>query len=190
MISLARTLELSDLAAAYFVGDDSLIFSALAVNTDNTVLTLSQLFNLSAKVLRMNVGYFCSMFVLQTGERFALVPDPLKRIERLGKAIDAERESSLRERFESFRELVKPLKNYDLYERLLKGMEERYGFSAAAEAAVSALYYACSDYRIFKGLYHKPNTAGFRIQQLGERLFQYVANTDNSLEAAALQDAL
>jgi hypothetical protein len=72
------------------------------------------IYNLTAKLLEMRKAYFCSMYVANGVDGRVLIPDPLKRIERLGKSLDfiSEGHSSfmagVRESYISFKEIIQP----------------------------------------------------------------------------------
>ncbi|UTQ50507.1 MAG: 207 kDa replicase polyprotein (domains: methyltransferase - helicase - RNA-dependent RNA polymerase) [Plant associated tobamo-like virus 1] len=155
MLSLAYSATFPCVEAAYFVGDDSLIFLDQKYRHTTMPDVLTKTFNLTSKILEMRTGYFCSTFIIQTVKGFKVIPDPLKRIEKLGKPISIHDEMDLRQRYVSFKELIDPLADEELHEAIAAGMNERYGPSYATLAALNALRIAASDFRVFTTLYQK-----------------------------------
>ena len=163
MLSIAYTSRFDRAEAAYFVGDDSLIFLRKSFDHTGMVEKLRNTYNLTAKVILKDVGYFCSMFVIQTEKGFRLVPDPLKRIEKLGKRHEVETESEMRERYESFKELMTPLfESQEILEITAIALNERYKNSDLTLKALENLKVIAGDFKQFLGLYQRPRTQSFK----------------------------
>ncbi len=65
-----------------------------------------ELFNLSAKLIDNKIGYMCSNLLISCERGVLLIPDPIKRIERLGKSLNMTSKEELKERYISFEELL------------------------------------------------------------------------------------
>jgi len=153
MMTIARSVNLDKLVCANFVGDDSFVALYGKTCKDNIVRTLSEVFNLTAKLIDLHVVYMCSSFIVDTGEGFVMVPDPLKRIERLGKKLHIADESEIFERYQSFKELMVGLEYVGVTEGLVIGITERYGDSAMTTLAMDALRTVAHSFEEFKRLY-------------------------------------
>lgn len=160
MIALSDTTSIDSLIAGYFIGDDSLIFTMQREDQSRAIDAMRTIFNLTAKLLEMRTAYFCSMFVTNGPDGRVLVPDPLKRIERLGKSMDfiSEGHSSfmagVRERYISFKEIIQPLNDENIYDQVADGLNERYGGSGyAAKQALSALMTLANDFQQFRRIW-------------------------------------
>ena len=82
MMAIAHSVELQKMICAYFVGDDSDVVMAADICKDNITRNLSDMFNLSAKLIEKNYAYMCSSFIIPTHEAYIVVPYPVKRVER------------------------------------------------------------------------------------------------------------
>lgn len=67
-------------------GDDSLIFYETPfTNLYSRVLNLQFLYNMEAKLMNYTTPYFCSKFLVHTGDTWIFVPDTMKLISKLGR---------------------------------------------------------------------------------------------------------
>jgi hypothetical protein len=105
------------------------------------------------------------MYVANGVDGIVLVPDPLKRMERLGKSLDfiSEDHSSfmagVRERYISFKEKIQPWNNEIIYTQVAEGLQERYGGSGyAARQALSALMTLGNDLQQFRRIWSADDT--------------------------------
>ena len=60
MLALADTTSLESMIAAYFIGNDSLVFLAQREDQSRAIDDMRTIFNLTAKLLEMRTAYFCS----------------------------------------------------------------------------------------------------------------------------------
>ncbi|VDO81826.1 unnamed protein product [Haemonchus placei] len=97
MATIARFADVSGFISAYFVGHDSLLFYSQKHDDQQLVKNLSDIFNLSAKSIAKRVGYFCSTFIVDTPDGYVPIPDPLKRVERLGRHLYGVDETGLKD---------------------------------------------------------------------------------------------
>lgn len=154
MTSLANTFDLEDhIIAAVFQGDDSDIFASCALDTEHGIADLAKSFNLQAKIVPGKGFYFCSSFMVPDGFGWRIVPDFLKRIERLGKRYQ---ESELETLPEVHRSLADSCQAYNdarthaaLAAQLCERYEVHYDFLPAFRAFAAVL----NDYETFLSLY-------------------------------------
>jgi len=69
------------------LGDDSVIRLSRPIETGRAELYMAEVWNLSAQVSQFKFGYFCSAFIIHTPTVCALMPDPIKRFQKLRMAI-------------------------------------------------------------------------------------------------------
>jgi hypothetical protein len=131
MLSTAYSLELDDsFHAAYFIGDDSIIFHSQWDSQTTAADTYLDAFNFQVKLIRSKAPYFCSGFILHDGWSIHYVPDPYKRTEKLSEPKhfqDFNTETD--ELFISFSDLCRPYNNASLKAALQFATHERYGHS-------------------------------------------------------------
>jgi hypothetical protein len=111
---------------AVFVGDDSLICSTQTVHNES-VRILQEVFNLQAKMYVTNAPYFASNFIIidYLTESVRLLPDPIKRIEKLSQPIAAEN-PNWSERYQSYIDVMGPYRSTTFTSKLPSKLVERY----------------------------------------------------------------
>nr|QWC36511.1 polyprotein [Bemisia tabaci bromo-like virus 3] len=156
MMSLSWVFQDLKFFAAYFVGDDSIFFlpagSTAKLNATSLIRDLGYVFNLEAKLILQDHAYFCSSFLVRTATRYVCVPDPVKRLERLGRPVPIS-DSTLRERFTSLADLCKPLDDYSVYAPLSESVSRRYNLKFDLEFLFLALHRVSTHYKDFKTLF-------------------------------------
>lgn len=158
MLALSRSVNLQHLIVALFIGDDSFMIFRDYLEKKHIVRTLSDIFNLSAKMICKEIIYMCSAYIINTSFNFVFIPDPLKRIEKLGKKLYFDDEKEFIERHKSFKEMVKMLKYEELYQPLIIGMTERCKkkeTSSYAYIALWSLRALADDYNKYRALWVK-----------------------------------
>lgn len=155
MIAIAYTSKLKkkDIICGYFIGDDSLLYIRKEIDGEKIVRNLMEVFNLNAKLVKKVYGYMCSMFIIPTMEGYIAIPDPLKRIEKLGKALALKDHETLHERYVSFKELMMNLFTTDVDNNLIEALNERYGYSGLTQLALNALRTVAASYTVYSNLY-------------------------------------
>jgi len=166
MLALARCTDLRTVASGYFVGDDSIMFMESRGDLTHIVRALAEIFNLSAKLIDKRHAYFCSNFIIQTYQGWVVVPDPLKRIERLGKKLYIQSETELYERYVSLNELMKNLFVNGVDNLLCEALAERYGDSDAAFLALDALRTISRNFAKFSALYQKASVTALKFKSI------------------------
>lgn len=156
MMALANAFDLSALVAASFVGDDSILFFEHLPDVASGEHELRLMFNLDAKIITLGPSYFCSSFIVSNGERYAMIPDPIKRLERLGKHIcRADEETDIKSRWQSFKDLMYELADYSMHEPLIKAVEGRYPTAVDIGGLLLALNSLREDENAFANLFYK-----------------------------------
>nr|UAW09577.1 MAG: RNA-dependent RNA polymerase [Aspergillus flavus vivivirus 1] len=91
LMTTAYVYRGSQVCAAVYIGDDSLLVCKRMVASKASVQALGDIFNLQAKFIATRAPYFASNFVLfdEDQREALLVPDPFKRAQRLGLSVNA-----------------------------------------------------------------------------------------------------
>lgn len=162
-IAFATNLKNTEIKSGCFMGDDSLLYTLVKIDGNDVVKKLMEVFNLSAKVITKKYGYMCSMFVIPVVDSYVVVPDPLKRIERLGKNLKLKENETLYERYVSFRELLLPLFTVGIDLPLTEALEERYGPSDFDFLALDGLRTIAADFAAFSRLFERAPVDVFKF---------------------------
>ena len=64
MLAISRCMDMEKVICGYFVGDDSVVYFAKVSESDSIVKRLSEIFNLSTKLIDNEIGYMCSNFLI------------------------------------------------------------------------------------------------------------------------------
>jgi len=122
-----------------FMGDDSLIAMLDPHPQPAAVQVLAEVFNLSAKTFVTTAPYFASNFVLidNVNEQVAVVPDPVKRVERWSMAISGE-EPMWEERYTSACDALGNYRSCLRTAGLARAVAERYAIPFETVAGVSS----------------------------------------------------
>lgn len=153
MIVLAMIYNMSEVVLGFFAGDDSLLYS-LADFADRT-LFMAQMYNLEAKVLGYELGYFWSKFLLYDEDRFYFVPDPVKLVSKLGRK-DLKNYEHVEDYRISLMDLTSIYNNPVVSELLTDAVNECYGGKMDLSVVISALLQLIGDTNEFKTLYNLP----------------------------------
>lgn len=84
MSVLCYVYDMKSVRLGMFAGDDSLFLTEES-NLEDRSQELATNFNLEAKLLKYDNHYFCSKFLIDLGEVWAFIPDPLKIVAKLGR---------------------------------------------------------------------------------------------------------
>lgn len=157
MSALAACFDMSQLVCGAFVGDDSLLmFRELPYVADGE-RDLRLMFNLESKVITEGAPYFCSSLLVSNGTKYALIPDPLKRCERLGKTIYPTDEfTNLKDRWISFADQMHVLEDYAYYESLKIAIASKYFVNQNIECLLNSLYKLVKSEKGYKKLFRAP----------------------------------
>ncbi|BCH36637.1 RNA-dependent RNA polymerase [Aspergillus fumigatus RNA virus 1] len=134
ILTTAYVYRGSDVLAAAYIGDDSLIMCRRVSANSRSVETLGNVFNLQAKFLVTNYPYFASNFIIfDHDQRQALaVPDPFKRAQRIGLSVNAV-EPNWEDRLRSHRENCQYYRYRKVQRLLVPSLSARYELSPAAD---------------------------------------------------------
>jgi hypothetical protein len=135
-VSVTYAYRSTQVVWAVFMGDDSLICANVIGVNDQPVQSLAEIFNLSAKSYITDSPYWASNFfeIDDFNERAVLLPDPVKRIEKLSMHVEAS-EPQWQDRYRSFKETIEPYR-YQLNTAMLaRHVAERYPTIPREEAA-------------------------------------------------------
>jgi hypothetical protein len=153
MLAIADCFDLDSLAAAYFVGDDSFIFLRKKITTTDEITALLDAWNFEGKIVQGRGVYFCSAFFVHDGFHFRVIPDPIKRIERLSKPISLGSAEGLFERWVSFQDLARNYDNAVAIENLRHDFRLRYSNSELLVPACASMVSIAKDYHQYLALF-------------------------------------
>jgi hypothetical protein len=152
MMALADCFELTDAAALYFVGDDSFLYLLYATTTEQECMDLMYGWNFEAKVIQNKGVYFCSCFIVHDGYKFRVLPDPLKRIERLSKPVPLSNVGFLNEMWTSFKDLMHNYRNAAAVSALCEHVRLRYKTASTLPLVAGAFVAIMDSYDTFESL--------------------------------------
>lgn len=151
---LAMYYDVSKFQALFVSGDDSLIFSAdeIANYAEDICLELG----FETKFLTPSVPYFCSKFLVFTGDKCVFVPDPYKLLVKLGASREEVSDEELFEVFVSFRDLTKEFGDERVLNTLSELVHLKYEFeSGNTKLALSTIHCLRSNFLSFSKLFVK-----------------------------------
>lgn len=133
-------------------GDDSLIYSKEKISNFSSEICLETGFE--TKFMSPSVPYFCSKFVVQTGNKTCFVPDPYKLLVKLGAPQYKLTDDELFELFTSFKDITQDFGDQVVLEKLKLLVETKYGFtSGTTMPALCAIHCVRSNYLSFERLF-------------------------------------
>jgi hypothetical protein len=121
--------------AAYYVGDDSFVFPLTPPNVSEVTQDLRLFFNLLGKVIVGMGNYFCSCFFVHNGRRWLVLPDPIKRIERLSYPLPFTNYADIHDRWVSFCDMCKNYRDPVAIQQLQRQITLRYPGGIIVNAA-------------------------------------------------------
>jgi hypothetical protein len=136
ILTTAFVYRSSDVIAAAYIGDDSVLMCRKVGADAQSVAMLAEMYNLLAKFVITDFPYFASSFILFDKEqRQALsVPDPYKRAERVGLSVNA-RNPNWPDRLRSHIENCEYYKYRKVQKMLIPAMVARYELSRECDPA-------------------------------------------------------
>lgn len=157
---LSMYYDVSKFRALFISGDDSLIFSDSKIHDFSTDINADLGFE--TKFMSPSVPYFCSKFLVFTGNNVFFVPDPYKMLVKLGATHDKYTDDELFEVYTSFRDLTKDFGDERTLEVLSDLVHAKYNFvSGYTLPALCAVHCIRSNFSSFSKLY--PEYTGWRI---------------------------
>jgi len=155
MAAVAWAYKLNELKyfAVYFVGDDSFVFPYSFPDLYSVTVDLELFLNLQAKVIVGKGNYFCSCFFVHNGNHWVVLPDPVKRIERLSYPFRHENPTDLSDRWLSFKDMCKGYYDACAIQALTKQCALRYP-GAQVSMAAAAIVAIMEDFQLFRALYY------------------------------------
>lgn len=154
MAAIADTIDLDLAVLLMFVGDDSIIYMTEEIDTKSIANSILIGWNFTIKLIRHKGAYFCSTFQVYDGNRYRVLPDPLKRTERISKPIEKSQMAFVYENFISFADLVKCYNNSAAVEALCTHFALRYGNSIGLVDACASLYHISKSFDRYSDLYY------------------------------------
>jgi hypothetical protein len=141
--------------ALYGVGDDS--FAALhphfTYDPEEITYSLATYFNLESKVITGMGNYFCSAFFVFNGQRWLILPDPIKKTERLSLPLNSvSAKDTYLDRWMSLIDLCKHYNDAVAADQLNYQCMIRYG-RGPVSGMISSIVTAMGDFQSFLALY-------------------------------------
>ncbi|WZH56809.1 RNA-dependent RNA polymerase [Pyrus virus A] len=152
---ITTVYNIDDIDLLLVSGDDSLILTRSPL--PNKTTELNKDFGMEAKFLNNPVPYFCSKFIVQVDGHIKVVPDPVRFFEKLSVPLLAESRKDclvLRERFISYRDLMKEYFDDNILKQLDNYLSLRYNTPEnSSYAALSYIHCLLSSFKNFEKLF-------------------------------------
>nr|DAZ87933.1 TPA_asm: hypothetical protein [Polynigra virus 2] len=139
MFTTAYVIQPHGFAYALFLGDDNYISIADCAVTEAHCRMFSEVFNIEAKLVVQDHGYFCGRFIVTTPRGTRIMPDPVKRIEKLS-TYGIRSHEHLEDNFESFRDLCSSYNDIYFNEELATLVNKRYATKFVSADVMNVLF--------------------------------------------------
>ncbi|AXN56975.1 1a/1b [Blackcurrant leafroll-associated virus 1] len=157
--------------ALFVSGDDSLIFSRKPLKNHSEMICLETGFE--TKFMNPSIPYFCSKFLVFTGNRVVFVPDPYKLLVKLGAPLQDVSVSYLMALFESFKDLTGDYDDQVVIDILTELVHFKHNFSSDyTNMAICSIHCLRANFKTFRKLY--PEVKGWMIVPT---ITKYLQNT-------------
>lgn len=153
----AMRLRRDSYRAIYAVGDDSnfILTDDFCFNPEEITTDLATYFNLESKILTGMGIYFCSAFFVFNGQRWYILPDPIKKTERLTLPLNSQSASDTYvDRWNSLRDLCKHYTDANAAAQLNEQCLLRYG-RGPVMGMIHAIVTAMGDFKSFMALFQR-----------------------------------
>ncbi|AXN56987.1 1B protein/RdRp [Blackcurrant leafroll-associated virus 1] len=158
ILSLYYDVEKFD--ALFVSGDDSLIFSRKPIKNHAETICLETGFE--TKFMNPSVPYFCSKFLVFTGNRVVFVPDPYKLLVKLGAPLSEVSLDYLLALFESFKDLTGGFDDQVVIDILTELVHFKHNFASDyTNMALCSIHCLRANFKTFRRLY--PEVRGWMI---------------------------
>ncbi|AYA58347.1 1a/1b [Blackcurrant leafroll-associated virus 1] len=158
ILSLYYDVEKFD--ALFVSGDDSLIFSRNPIKNYSDTICLETGFE--TKFMTPSVPYFCSKFLVFTGNRVVFVPDPYKLLVKLGAPLKDVSVDYLKALYESFKDLTTDFDDQVVIDLLTELVHLKHNFcSVYTNTAICSIHCLRSNFKTFRRLY--PEVRGWMM---------------------------
>jgi len=157
MAVLSMIYDMDSIDMGLFAGDDSLLVGDSASKKVDS-LEIGNLFNIECKVFYYRSSYFCSKFLVNTGNRIYVMPDVVKMSIKLGNKslVNYEHMEEFRV---SFCDLVSNYSSKFLCDLCSSALEERYNLCFDFSLATSALHHIVTNKDEFAKMYYAADGA-------------------------------
>nr|QVY19216.1 RNA-dependent RNA polymerase [Agapanthus velarivirus]QVY19226.1 RNA-dependent RNA polymerase [Agapanthus velarivirus]QVY19246.1 RNA-dependent RNA polymerase [Agapanthus velarivirus]QVY47392.1 RNA-dependent RNA polymerase [Agapanthus velarivirus] len=157
MLSMVYDIETVELIL--ISGDDSLIISKEKL--PNQTSELNKIFGMESKFQENPCPYFCSKFILSVNNKIVIIPDLVRLYEKLSvpiSQVQLEHPTLLRERFTSYRDLLKPYFDLSVHNILDHFLSLRYGHPKfASYASFCYIHVIFSNFQSFRRVFETEN---------------------------------
>jgi len=155
LVSLSSAADIPpDFIYIVIVGDDILIAVWNWLDTSEVTSKMADTYNLIAKALTVDQGYFCSEYVVHTPRGIKFLRDPIKAVTSLGRC-DASDEDKLRENFISFKDSLAGYDDLVNLRHLDRAVCTRLKFKKTIMPMLIALYTLTTSFGYYRRLFSK-----------------------------------
>nr|QPB11213.1 RNA-dependant RNA polymerase [Sweet potato chlorotic stunt virus] len=152
---LLNVYNLDDIDLMLVSGDDSLIFSRKPLENKTNEININ--FGFEAKFVENSVPYFCSKYIVDDRGTVKVVPDPVRFFEKLSVPVrltDFLAETTLREKFVSYKDLMKEFDNDTVCLLVDILVCKRYSLPPMTSyAALCFIHCLCANFASFKKIF-------------------------------------
>ncbi|AYA22224.1 polyprotein 1a/1b [Blackcurrant-associated closterovirus 1] len=167
ILSLYYDIEKFD--ALFVSGDDSLIFSKKPIKNFSETICLETGFE--TKFMNPSVPYFCSKFLVFTGNRVVFLPDPYKLLVKLGAPLQEVSIDYLMALFESFKDLTSGFDDQIVIDILTELVHFKHNFSSEyTNMAICSIHCLRANFKTFRRLY--PEVRGWIVVPMVSKFLQ------------------
>jgi hypothetical protein len=154
MATVADSYDISDMHFAIFLGDDSLVALSGLIDTHGVSEVMASKYGLPAKATQSSHGYICSNYLVPANGVVRVMPDPVKRLVKLGHCNTVD-ENVMREKYESYCDVMKPFDSMAHCEVLASYVEDRHYTKEGNSLLplMCGLYTLTTDYKHYRDMF-------------------------------------
>ncbi|QVY19196.1 RNA-dependent RNA polymerase [Agapanthus velarivirus] len=156
---LSMVYDLAEVDLILISGDDSLIITKSKL--PNRSSELNRMFGMESKYQENPCPYFCSKFILSVNNKIVIIPDLVRLYEKLSVPIsqaNLDHPTLLRERFTSYRDLLRPYFDLSVHNILDHYLALRYNHPKfASYASFCYIHVIFSNYYSFRKVFDSDN---------------------------------
>lgn len=152
LLAVVDVLGDCGILASYMLGDDNLVFLRSREIPPNATELFAERFNIECKLVVAKTPYMCGLMLINTPSGLRFLPDPVKRLNRLGSVTIRNREH-LEANFPSFCDLARHYSSASDNERLAACVAERYDITTNISPAIDLLYHIAQSFERYCNLW-------------------------------------
>jgi len=153
---LSFMYDFDNICGGVFGGDDSVLWGKQTVLEQDKTYMAGDVFNMEVKFFKFRYVYFSSKFLISVGDRWRMIPDPLKIVFKLGRR-DLVDWTHLEEYFISMQDHLRSFRDACINEVLSDAVTERYNTQVSDHTyCFAALARLSEDKSAFFSLFEDP----------------------------------